>query len=121
MSQQWSNKAKEVGLAALSGVATQVGLFNGHPSLGGSAEVTGGGYARQTLSWGTTPTDGTAFDAGQYTFSVAPSAVFTHGVTFNAAGQWLTATSLGTITMDSATGNKVFALLTSKIEIADEA
>lgn len=121
MAQEWSNKAKATALDAVAATATEMALYNGHPASGG-VEITGGSYARQSLTWGAAPTDGSPLDSGQIVFNVAPATTFTHAVSFDGVGDWVTADSLGSITIDAAaSGDQPFTLLSNELSLSDPA
>lgn len=74
--------------AAVTGRATTVSLHTANPGTTGGSEVSGGGYARQPISWGP-PTGGSVVQAETVVFSGPEGATVTH------IGLWDGSTWLG--------------------------
>lgn len=78
------NATKEALAAEYAGLATHASLHTGDPGTTGANEATGGGYARQELTWTAGAADG-VISAAQVEFDVA-AGTYTH------VGLWTAAT-----------------------------
>lgn len=64
-------------VTGLTAVAVYASLHTADPSTGGTSEVTGGSYSRESISWGS-PTNGTASSSAPIVFDVPASTTITH-------------------------------------------
>lgn len=64
-------------VSGLTAVAVYASLHTADPSTGGTSEVTGGSYARESISWGS-PSAGTAASDAPIVFDVPGSTTITH-------------------------------------------
>lgn len=75
----------DVMLDAGGAVATRVSLHTADPGVGGSSEVSGGSYARQTVTW-SAASGGTLTNASSVEFDVPGGVTVTHVGLWNSAG-----------------------------------
>lgn len=89
--------------AAVNGI-TAVGLYlslhSADPGTTGASEITGGGYARQAITWGAA-SGGTATNTGALSFTVAAATTVAY------VGVWSAATT-GTYYVGAATTSVTF-------------
>lgn len=118
-----STAALNAAITAMTGLVSWLGLSNASPSNTGANELTGGGYARQAVTWATASaasqatsdsqtwsvaastsgigwaTGFTAVTAGTYHFDI----VLTTTINFSSAGSLVAATGALTVTGTMAT------------------
>lgn len=73
-------------LTGFTGSATYVSLHTADPSTGGTSEVSGGSYTRESSAWGS-PADGTVTNDTAIVFDVPADTTITH------LGYWSASTS----------------------------
>jgi hypothetical protein len=65
--------------AYTAGASVKLALFTSNPTDAGSGtEVSGGSYARQTITFGTAASGGTISNTADITFTTMPAATVTH-------------------------------------------
>ena len=72
----FTTASKDTAVNALTATGSYISLHTGDPGTVGSSEVSGGSYARQQTTWGSS-SSGTAVGS-QVTFSSVPSGSYTH-------------------------------------------
>ena len=100
----FTTASKDTAVNALTATGAWISLHTGDPGTVGSNEVSGGSYARQQTTWGSS-SSGTAAGS-QVTFSSVPSGSYTHyGVWSSATGtfRWGFALSPGVTLSASGT------------------
>lgn len=115
----FSNDGKNVMLDSLAGVAVFVSLHTGDPGGTGAAEVSGGTYARQGVTWGAS-SGGEISASNQPEFDVPGSTTVSHfGLwSANTAGTFYGGVALSASETFSSNGQYTLTSITANLNAA---